>query len=111
MEICIEHHLSGRPCARGCGDSVPVVKEPEIGREAMRAEEAGAEGGGHRVGRGFGWWRSCLDRAVGVGFMEEAIILSLEGWARLTSAAWPGVGAGGSAQIPPGLIQSNSGYS
>lgn len=43
-------------------------------RSEMRTEEASAEGGGHRVGRGLGVrGRSCLDRA-----MEEAVVLRLE---------------------------------
>lgn len=57
--------------------------------------------------------RSCLDRTVGVGFMEEVGSLSLEGWVRFTEeAALGGRGEGGDwAQTPPGPTQSHCWYS
>ena len=64
----------------------------------MRSEEASTEGRGPRVGGGEGQdgsWveRSSPGRAVGVGFVEEAVALSLEEWETFTEE--PALGAGG----------------
>lgn len=48
MEICVELHLSARPCARGCRDSGPDVKElGQDERNEMKLEETSAEGRAH----------------------------------------------------------------
>ena len=84
----------------------------------MRSEEASTEGRGHRVGGGEGQdgsWveRSSPGRAVGVGFVEEAVALSLEEWETFTEEPALGAGGGGgdSARIPSGLTWSSSWYS
>ena len=64
----------------------------------MRSEEASTEGRGPRVGGGEGQdgsWveRSSPGRAVGVGFVEAAVALSLEEWETFTEE--PALGAGG----------------